>query len=535
MSNMHKKYDIFLIMLGLFLMEYVQAQTVQWAVRPTSAQIENYGNLLKVRKVGKCGLMDLNNQEVVPVAYDSISPFCDGLAFVMNRVGKDLKLEGILTEGSYELLPIYETVYATRYLWFSEGKMPVKGEGGWGYLGTDGNMVIPCQFQMAYPFSEGFASVTIDNKSYYINRNIEYMPVEVGYGNLVFASTFSGQEAIVYSGYSLTPKGYVIDRQGRVLRKFKTKPEALKVNAYDHSVGNKAERYQEHVSQLVEDSRYTVYQENGLYGYKKEGVVILPAQLNKAEPVRGEYANVQYKNQNGVLHIVDGSFSVQFESGKIEVEGNKAERGYLQLNLPEALADASVSLRMKDSQGHEMLMQANNNQGEHRSFSFLPAQLPDKSGTVNYQIELWSENLLLWRGNENIDYIVAKPAAPVAPKQQQTVVVKTENAKKTERKMSIALFKITKLKAPKKAGANDIVDVAVTVKNDGDQRGRADVTLYVDGRSMGTKPLSVGAHGQNDAHFSVPDVKKPRVAKARAVLKDGKSSQEERIDLRPFY
>ncbi|MBQ9677384.1 MAG: WG repeat-containing protein [Prevotella sp.] len=532
---MQKKYHILMMMLGLFLMEYAQAQTVQWAVRPTSAQIENYGNLLKVRRAGKCGLMDLNNQEVIPVAYDSISPFRDGLAFVMNKVGKQLKLEGILTEGNNELLPIYENIYATRYLWFSEGKMPVRGDGGWGYLGTDGNMVIPCQFQIAYPFREGFASVMVNDKAYYINRNIEYMPVEVGYGNLVFASTFSGQEAIVYSGYSLTPKGYVINRQGQVLRKYKTKPDELKVNAYDHSVGDRALQYREHVQQLEQDSRYTVYQENGLYGYKKDGVVVLPAQLEKAEPVRGEYANVQYKSQNGVLHIVDGSFSVQLESGKIDVVGKNAERGYLQLNLPEALADASVSLRMKDSQGQEMLMQANNNQGEHRSFSFLPAQIPTTSGTVNYQLELWSENLLLWKGSENINYVVTKPAAPVSQQQQQTVVVKTDKPKKTEQKMSIAMFKITKLKAPKKAGANDIVDVAVTVKNDGDQRGRADVTLYVDGKQMGTKPLSVGAHGQNDAHFSVPDVKKPRVAKARAVLKDGKSSQEERIDLRPFY
>ena len=237
---MQKKYHILMMMLGLFLMEYAQAQTVQWAVRPTSAQIENYGNLLKVRRAGKCGLMDLNNQEVIPVAYDSISPFRDGLAFVMNKVGKQLKLEGILTEGNNELLPIYENIYATRYLWFSEGKMPVRGDGGWGYLGTDGNMVIPCQFQIAYPFREGFASVMVNDKAYYINRYIEYMPVEVGYGNLVNASTFSGQEAIVYSGYSLTPKGYVINRQGQVLRKYKTKPDELKLNAYYHSVGDRA-------------------------------------------------------------------------------------------------------------------------------------------------------------------------------------------------------------------------------------------------------------------------------------------------------
>ena len=43
--------SIFVVMLSVVT---VRSQTMQWAVRPTSAQIENYGNLLKVRKAGKC-------------------------------------------------------------------------------------------------------------------------------------------------------------------------------------------------------------------------------------------------------------------------------------------------------------------------------------------------------------------------------------------------------------------------------------------------------------------------------------------------
>ena len=144
---------------------WANCQTMKWAVRPTSALIENYGDLLKVTKSGKCGLVDMNNQEVVPMEYDSISPFRDGFAIVMNKVGNELKIEGVISDGDYELMPVSETIYATRYMYFSEGKMPVKGDKGWGYLDTDGNIVIPCLFQMAYPFSEGFASVKIDNKA----------------------------------------------------------------------------------------------------------------------------------------------------------------------------------------------------------------------------------------------------------------------------------------------------------------------------------------------------------------------------------
>ena len=303
------KRSTLLLLLGTLSAGMLSAQTVQWAVRPTSAQIENYGSLLKVKKGGKCGLVNLNEQEIVPVAYDSISPFRDGYALVMNKAGNQLRIEGLLSEGDNEMLVPTETVYATRYMWFSDGKMPVKGAGGWGYLGTDGNMAIPCQFQFAYPFSEGYASVMLNDKAYYINRFMDYLPVEAGYGNLVFASTFSGQEAVVYSGDSYTPKGYVINRKGRILRQYKVKPADLKINKDDHSVGDKSQLYMQQVQQASVDNSYEVYQEDGLYGYKKNGAVVLPAQLDKAEPVRGEYANVQYKGQNGVLQFQEGSFS----------------------------------------------------------------------------------------------------------------------------------------------------------------------------------------------------------------------------------
>ena len=143
-----KKNKVVLLTLVALLAGDLSAQTVQWAVRPTSAQIENYGSLLKVKKGGKCGLVNLNEQEIVPVKYDSISPFRDGYALVMNKDGNQMRIEGVLSEGDYEMLVPTETVYATRYMWFSDGKMPVNGTGGWGYLGTDGDLAIRCRFQL---------------------------------------------------------------------------------------------------------------------------------------------------------------------------------------------------------------------------------------------------------------------------------------------------------------------------------------------------------------------------------------------------
>ncbi len=542
--------SILLILLGLLIVLMAESQTVQWAVRPTSAQIENYGNLLKVKKAGKCGLFDLNNNEIIPVAYDSISPFRDGMALVMNKVGDQLKIEGVMSDGDYELMPVSETVYATRYMFFSEGKMPVKGAGGWGYLDTDGNVVIPCQFQMAYPFSDGFASVKIDNKTYYVNRNLEYMPIEVGWGNLVFGSTFSGQEAVVYSGYSLTPKGYVINRRGRVVRKFKTDIKDLMVNSYDHSVGNKEQQYNEQVQQAAVDSRYTVYQENGRYGYKRDGVIVLPAQMDKAEPVRGEFANVQYKGQNGILRMIDGSFSVQSENRKLEVVGQQVDKGYLTLAIPEALIDAPVRMRMIDSEGNEMAVQALSTQGENRTFAFLPGSVPKKSGKMDYQLEVWNENLILWRNQGSVDYAIVKPVTvgetvkvSTSKTTASTSTSKTgaSNTSKVTPKstpssnMHIASLSISAPKAADKwADPSRNFNVTVRVSNSGDQTGKANVSLFVDGKKVGTKSNNVKGRSNTSFTFAaVTNVKKEKYAKVRATLSDGKSSEETIIRVLP--
>ncbi len=515
----------------ILLSEAGIAQTVQWAVRPTSAQIEGYGRLLKVRKNGKVGLIDHNGREIVPARYDSISPFRDGFALGMNTSGKQMRIDAVISDGDFEVQPLSETVYATRYMWFSDGKMPVKGADGWGYLGTDGNMVIPCQFQAAFPFSEGFASVMMDDKAYYIDRNMDYLPVEAGYGNLVFASTFSGNEAVVYSGNSYTPKGYVINRRGRIVRSYKVKSTELKINKHDHSVGDKTQQYKEQVQQLQLDSRYSVYQDNHLYGYKKNGEIVLPAQLEKAEPVRGDYANVRFKGQNGVLRMIDGKFAMQMDNNQISVSGNQTDKGTFSLSIPSALEDASLQIKMVDSQGKEMAIQAYNNQGIRRSYSFQPVETPQASSSSDYRLEVWNDNLLLWKRNCLIDYVVKEQPKKEA---EETPIIKEDSSPK----LRIAYLSLSKPRAKgKRANPKNDFFVTVTVKNTGDERGNAAVSLYVDGKPAGNKNISVRGQGTADAIFSVSDVKKERYAKVKAILKNaknGQNSDEANIHFMPF-
>ena len=504
-------------LLCLLLSGQIFSQTVQWAVRPTSAKIENYGSLLKVRKNGKCGLIDHNNKEVVPTKYDSITSFQNGYAIVMNLRGGNLKVEGVISEGDYDFQPLTEDVYATSYLWFSEGKMPVKSSSGWGYLGTDGNMTIPCQFQQAYPFREGWASVMIDKKAYYIDQNMDYLSVEAGYGDLVFASTFSGNEAVVYSR---NMKGYVINRQGRKIRNYHVKASEVKANKYDHSIGDKAQKFKEEIQKLQQDNHYAVFEEYGKFGYKLGNKVVLPAQLENAEPVRGGYANVRYKGQNGVLHIVDGTFSLELEDTQIDFGPEKTGKGYLTLNVPNALEDAVVRLRITDEHNQDLMVQSNANFGRSRTFSFWPGVRPQTSTSLHCSFEVWNDDLLLWRDNREISYNVEKNIVI------DTTVVET--------RIKPASFVLSKPVArSKRANPKDEFYIAVAVNNNGDVRGDTYVTLYVNGQNIGSKRVSVRGQGTANATFCVPNVKTPRLAKVKAVLKNGRS-QEKDIELIPF-
>lgn len=506
----------------------ILSQTVQWAVRPTSAQLEGYGNFLKVRKNGKCGLINHNNQEIVPARYDSITAFRDGYALVLNRNGKQFKIEGIVSENDNDMLPLSESVYATQFMWFSDGKMPVRGLDGWGYLGTDGNMTIPCQFQVAYPFSSGFASVMLDDKAYYIDRNMDYLSVEAGYGNLLFASTFSGEEAVVYSANGYNPKGYVINRRGRIVRNYKVKAAELKVNKYDHSVGDRTKQLNEQVQQLQQDTRYTIFQSNRLYGYKKNGEIVLPAQLEKAEPVRGSYANVRFKGQNGVLRMIDGRFSIQMENSQIDVIGDDMGKGILNLSVPAALEDAILQLRMYDESGNEMSMQANTYQGQYRIYSFSPIEKPKASCVVPYRLELWSDNLKLMEKRYDISYVVKAPL-----KTEKPVVTPKQDI--IDDNMVIASMSLSAPRAKgKKANPRNDFYVTVTVSNKSTRRGTALISLFVDGKPVGNKSVSVRGQGTADAIFAVSDIKKERYARVKATLKHGKSSHEANIHFMPF-
>lgn len=520
-----KSIKLFFFIYALALPIITIAQTVQWAVRPTSALLESYGQLYKIKRNGKTGLIDRDNNTIIPVEYDSITTFRNGYALLLNKKGEKMKIEGVVSDNDYDIQPVSEEIFATNYLWFSEGKMPIQGDGGWGYLGIDGNMIIPCQFQIAYPFSEGFASVKIDDMAYYINRNMDYLPVEGGEWGLVYASTFLGNEAVIYTK---NMKGYVINRKGRQVRPYKVNVNSLKTNAIDHSVGNKAQIYNDHVANLPVDNSYVVYEENHLFGYKRNDQVLVPAQFEVAEPVRGDYANVRFNGQNGVIRFVEGNVNVNVLNDTVKVSSGFVESGSLQLSLPKDLEDAIVQLRIKDNSGKEMQVRSNVSQGTNRVFYFRPAEIPDESKAIRCNIDIYIDDIAFSKMSYIANYSVHKPQ-----------VEKTEDDDSGIIKPSLSAASFT-LSAPKartvRANPSDVFYITVAVSNSGDERGSANIVLYVDEKKIGESTVSVRGHGIANAVIAVPNVKKERWGKAKALLaNNGKSSDIGEIHFLPFW
>ncbi|HEU5340960.1 WG repeat-containing protein [Edaphobacter sp.] len=205
---------------------------VAWEIDMGHPMVFNEG-LCGVQKDGKWGYIDTGGHLVIPTQFDSVSPFVEGLAKV--NLGKQVGF--IDKTGHYAINPQFDDAYS-----FHNGLAVVRADGGWGfidktgayaikpsfqtvdpngfwdglamvcqgkcgYINRDGKFVIKAQFDGEGPFSEGMASVQVDNKWGYINTA----------GTIVVnpqfdqASAFSGGLAAVSaSGHTGT-----IDKQGK--------------------------------------------------------------------------------------------------------------------------------------------------------------------------------------------------------------------------------------------------------------------------------------------------------------------------------
>lgn len=111
-------------------------------------------------KNGMWGAVDTHGELVIPYEYEQPFYFSSGYAFVV----KEGTLQVIDTSGETLLTDAAVSPDPSGFSYsYSEGLAAVCNGGKWGYMDTSGQVVIPCVYADALPFSEGLAWVQREN------------------------------------------------------------------------------------------------------------------------------------------------------------------------------------------------------------------------------------------------------------------------------------------------------------------------------------------------------------------------------------
>lgn len=110
------------------------------------------------------GFINTKGQMITPLKYDAVNDFLDGYALVK----LDFKWGLIDTKGNEVIIPKYDMIGGKG---FREGLIPVKLDGKWGYANQEGKEVIVTTYHRVSDFQNGKAKVTLDDKTFYIDKN----------------------------------------------------------------------------------------------------------------------------------------------------------------------------------------------------------------------------------------------------------------------------------------------------------------------------------------------------------------------------
>ena len=146
-------------------------------------------DLFAVEKNGKSGFIDRTGKIVIPLQFDSASPFSEGLALVTLKHKKFfIDTTGhVLFEARFDIIREFSEGLAAVNI--GEKRIPnvglISDPGKWGYIDKTGKLVIPMKFTHAESFSEGLAAITDGERGAFIDhdaKTVFEVPLDVTLG-----------------------------------------------------------------------------------------------------------------------------------------------------------------------------------------------------------------------------------------------------------------------------------------------------------------------------------------------------------------
>ncbi|MBR0036636.1 MAG: WG repeat-containing protein [Bacteroidales bacterium] len=488
------------------------AQTAEWSVPPTYTHLTPYnGNAYKYYSGSQVGLLDLSGHVVFQAQYDSITDFTAGYALALKNEGANYLLRGIIRQQAqqYVMQQVTEPYYVTRYhAYFSEEKMAVCNKDGvFGFIDTSGHLVIPFAFSTAHPFFDGRASVKrVGNKQnvFYINSSGKVMQVEPGDGAILFGTSFSDGEAVVFT---MGRKGFVINPQGRTLRSYQGDVnEVLKsLNRRDYTIpGKEHKSFFAATSVSVPSDRVEARWEGGLYGYQNGSQTVLPPQFEQAENFKGGYALVRKDGKLGFLKLIWGGFSGQMNASSVEIHNTMGAPLTYTVSVPSGMDSDALNLKIS-ANGRDYDLSDKTVASAGIAFTFTPKAL-NREKSQQLDITLKSKDLVLWQTRQQLEFtypVLIKLGEPLASQDR--------------------------------AGEDDKFPLQVYVENASSTAQTLTATFHVEGYGKYSVQMTIGANSTERGTVLVPGIKEERMSKVYVTLSNGLKSRTVEIPIKPFY
>lgn len=156
------KYRIQFIIAFYCISLATSSQTMDWIFQPGEFTEVSYlgHDFFKVRNsTGKYGIIHANGQKTIDIFYDSITPFVENKALLLDREGN--RLLGIINDKGELVKDLsVSEYYVTKYPNYKEGRLAFINKNGLsGYLNERGDIAIEPNYYLAAPFQNGIAAV----------------------------------------------------------------------------------------------------------------------------------------------------------------------------------------------------------------------------------------------------------------------------------------------------------------------------------------------------------------------------------------
>lgn len=122
------------------------------------------GTYVTIIKGGKWGFINTMGNEVIPLQYDGVGYFSEGLAVVERN-----KKAGFVNTSGAEVIPlIYDYAFE-----FTGGLAMVERNDKWGFINQEGKEIVPVKYDDTNYFYEGLAVIQLNGKYGYVNKKGE--------------------------------------------------------------------------------------------------------------------------------------------------------------------------------------------------------------------------------------------------------------------------------------------------------------------------------------------------------------------------